>query len=552
MNCDAILLYRMEQQGEVSVGGYDYQFVETPPDILICKICYFTSREPCLSECCGHTFCKSCIDHAQKATVFYPYLCPVCRSEEFKLIQNKQNARIIKDLFVFCSNKERGCEWEGELNTINQHLEGNGGCPYEDVACPNKCDKFVQRKCLNDHLENECPRRKVNCQYCQITDELQYIEGIHMERCLRLPLPCPNDCGVCEIPREDVDDHREVCPLEQVVCPYKCEGFLQRHSLQNHIENECPRRIVSCQYCQFIGEQQFINGQHTELCPKFPLTCPNKCEVDILREDMESHKKKCPLEMVKCRYQSVGCKTVIARKDLMKHNQEKMEEHLAYSMDELLSTRDKLATARQQLITYTQQASAAQTNLLDKLNAVELQSQQSNSVLQERIRKMQVQMKWSFSIGSRPRYYKNDHIFPVVIRVSEFASKRSDAEDWFSRCFFTHGRGYKIQLNVIPAGWDNCEGSCLSVFLFLVRGPYDHKLQWPMRKTIQVKLLNQLSDQYHCSHHYTTNANRCFGDASRIIWEYPRFISNDMLYGATTTHCQFLFNDSICFEVDEV
>ena len=110
----------MDKQAEVTDGGYDYQFVETPPDILICKICHFPSREPCPSEYCGHTFYKLCIDHVKKATVLYPCLCPVCRSKQFTVFCNKQNERVIKSLHVYCSNKKavNGKENSTKLMTI--------------------------------------------------------------------------------------------------------------------------------------------------------------------------------------------------------------------------------------------------------------------------------------------------------------------------------------------------------------------------------------------------------------------------------------------------
>ena len=147
----------------------------------------------------------------------------MCRSEEFKLIRNKQNERVIKSLYVYCIYKAEGCEWQGEINDINGHLEHDDGCLYEKVACPNNCDKFLQRKSLNDHLENECPHRKVSCYYCLITDEFKCFDDSHMEKCPRYPLPCPNNCGISDVPCDGVDDHREVCPVEKVGSPNDCE-----------------------------------------------------------------------------------------------------------------------------------------------------------------------------------------------------------------------------------------------------------------------------------------------------------------------------------------
>ena len=70
------------------IGGYDYEFVDTPADRVICNICHLPSRDPYLSECCGHLFCKSCLDNVKKASTITND-CPVCRDEEFTTFRNK-------------------------------------------------------------------------------------------------------------------------------------------------------------------------------------------------------------------------------------------------------------------------------------------------------------------------------------------------------------------------------------------------------------------------------------------------------------------------------
>ena len=543
------LIFRMEKQAEVSTGGYDYQFVETLPDMLICKICHFPSREPCLSECCGHTFCKSCIDHAKNAVFLYPFLCPVCRSDEFKLIRNKQNERVIKSLHVYCTNKERGCEWQGEINDINGHLESIDGCPFEEVTCSNKCDKLLQRKYVNDHLKNECPRRKADCQYCHITDELQFIKGSHIDKCPKFPLSCPNDCGISDIPREDMSDHRKRCPLEEVECPnVECLGSIQRQYLQNHIENECQFRKITCLYCQIVDKQHYIEGLHIKLCPKFPSVCPNKCEAEaILREDMKTHKMECPLEMIQCRYHNVGCKTMLARKDLPQHNQEKMEEHLSFTMSELVSTKDKLASTEQELAStkwqLTTSTDKALSKLQEKIEAIEIQSQM-------RLQKIIDQVQWGFHINTMASNSCNQ-ILPVIIKVSEFDRKKRNDDDWYSHTFFTHENGYEIKLNVVPAGWDDCKGTHISVCLFIEEGPNDHLLNWPMKKRFEVKLLNQISDSKHHSQAYTISVKRKATKGNDSIWYADKFISYDLFYDPRGD-CKFLVNDTVFFEVSEI
>ena len=124
-------------------GGYEYHFVATPPDWLMCNICHYPSRDPYLSGCCGHTFCKSCLEGAKKATTISD-ACPICRNEEFVTIPHKQADRTVRSLHVFCTNKEKGCEWQGEVNNIVSHVTNSDGCQFEEVICTNGCGMCVQ------------------------------------------------------------------------------------------------------------------------------------------------------------------------------------------------------------------------------------------------------------------------------------------------------------------------------------------------------------------------------------------------------------------------
>ena len=281
------------------VGGYEYQFVDTPLNMFVCKICQYPSREPHLSGCCGHTFCNSCLKAAKRSTI--SQACPICRDEEFFIMPHKQADRAIRSLHVFCTNKENGCEWQGEVNDIVNHLGNSDGCQFEDETCSNDCGKCLQRQYMTGHVEDECVRRKVDCQYCHITGEHQFIEGEHKEQCPKFPIACPNKCEADNIPHEDIDEHRKVCPLEEVTCPNDCEMTLQRQYLTTHVKMECRRLKVDCQYCHITGERQFIEGEHKEQCPKFPIACPNNCEVSsVPRDDVEEHMKMCPLELIQC------------------------------------------------------------------------------------------------------------------------------------------------------------------------------------------------------------------------------------------------------------
>ena len=117
--------------------------------MFVCKICRSPSRDPQLSMCCGHTFCKSCLDNAREAIAIIPQwghhrvaicnICPVCRTEDFITVPKKLICREVMGLHIFCTNKDKGCPWQGEINSISSHLKNDSGFQFETVECFNAC-----------------------------------------------------------------------------------------------------------------------------------------------------------------------------------------------------------------------------------------------------------------------------------------------------------------------------------------------------------------------------------------------------------------------------
>ncbi|XP_065916908.1 paramyosin-like [Dysidea avara] len=410
-------------------GGYEYHFVTTPADWLMCNICHYPSRDPYLSGCCGHTFCKSCLEGAKKATTISD-ACPICRDEEFATMPNKQADRTVRSLHVFCTNKEKGCEWQGEVNNIVSHVTNSDGCQFEDVICSNGCGMCVQRQYLSSHVEDECVCRMVDCQYCHVTGENRFIKGEHKDQCPKFPIACPNKCEADNIPREDIDEHRKICPLEEVTCPNDCGMTLQRQYIHTHIKMECPRLKIECQHCHITGEQQFIEGEHKEQCPKFPIACPNKCEVgSVPRDDVEEHKKMCPLELIQCEYHVVGCEERMARKDQKKHNKEKMEEHLSFAIHrltkaqhDLTSSQVEVANSREELIAKTTQIGKDLATTKQQLTSTQIDTVKAIDRLIQRLQQTERDLATKQELTTRQlEKYKDD--FTVKAEQVEKESK---------------------------------------------------------------------------------------------------------------------------------
>ena len=64
----------------------------------------------------------------------------------------------ILNIMVKCPNKERGCQWQGNLGDPENHTSVN--CDYATVKCYNiGCRVKVERTQLVNHMQNKCLQR---------------------------------------------------------------------------------------------------------------------------------------------------------------------------------------------------------------------------------------------------------------------------------------------------------------------------------------------------------------------------------------------------------
>ena len=446
----------MEKASHSSDGGYDYQFVYTPLDRVVCVICHLPGRDPHMTECCGHVFCKSCLDNA-KATQYAS--CSMCKDVQFNAFCNKQINREVQSLHVYCTNKVNGCEWEGEIRDISNHLDG---CQFEEVECPNGCEELIQRQCLPNHIEYECTHREVNCQYCHSKVKLLFADGTHLEECPKLPLPCPNGCGKVEM---------------------------------------------------------------------------------ILREDMEVHRKECLLEVIECEYHGVGCDMRMARKRQREHDKENIEKHLRMTKAELTSSKDVLASTKSEL-EFRVSNLEMMIKMLTGSGSFDLRAVCSDPSL------VASQAKWSMQLAAvETRLLLEDQTCPVIMKFTDLQANNCY---YWNRHFFSHERGYRMEISVGPY----LDDGYVSVFLYVAKGPYDENLRWPLRGKFQISLLNQVTDDEHVTVTMTYDDDTPDSCASRIEDDDDERDSMDSdlfkdLHKATPT-CAYVKNDCILMRVCKI
>ena len=142
---------RKSATGDLPSGGYDCDFVETPPKSLECIMCMLPFREPHVLSCCGLKACESCLVRLKAEK----HPCPKCR-QKFVTMLEKEVQRAVLDLRVYCSRKKEGCEWTGEVRDLETHTRSECGCLM--TACRYNCGGRFQRRVIEKHEIEECPR----------------------------------------------------------------------------------------------------------------------------------------------------------------------------------------------------------------------------------------------------------------------------------------------------------------------------------------------------------------------------------------------------------
>ena len=187
--------------GGTSKGGYDYEFVTPPDKSLECPVCLLTLRDPHMISCCGNEFCQRCIERVQRDGK----PCPLCNDPNFTTFLNKKLVREVNALVVRCPQKEQGCEWEGELGQLQSHLNSgagvsaSNGCGFVVVECAYQCGAHLQRRLLQEHEMEICPKRPIEMQVAslmrkfeaitaefktenqQLRQELEKVQKVHKE-----------------------------------------------------------------------------------------------------------------------------------------------------------------------------------------------------------------------------------------------------------------------------------------------------------------------------------------------------------------------------------
>ena len=156
----------------------------------------------------------------------------------------------------------------------------------------------------------------------------------------------------------ELDKHLDVCREFIIECKYDCGVIIKRCELNNHCNNECLNREVSCEHCRSMIMYKEFN-QHFKGCPEFPLLCPNNCATSWKRKQIDSHiETDCPNTVVECRYERFGCKQVVKRCEMEEHKKTNETKHLEMTTLLAMDKIEKLEEKNHQMLNIIEKQSA--------------------------------------------------------------------------------------------------------------------------------------------------------------------------------------------------
>ena len=484
----------MAAGGSERESGYQLnRFIGEVSDDLLCGICRLVAREPHSTNCCGEHFCKNCITQVLDASK----PCPSCSQTTFSAIfPDIRDQKRILALRIYCTMKDRGCEWVGKLEDLQAHLlVDSNDCQYVDIQCPNKCGESVPRHQLLSHLADSCLNRDHFCKYCNFSGSYRVVCYEHWPKCPHYPVQCPNGCSVGTVERGDLEDHMKVCLLQEVSCDLCKETFLCEDE-DRHMEQNTHKHLL------------LVSAMSQRMFQEF------EQKLQEQREEKEREIQQMLDENKKKREEPV----TQAREEFDQKLQEQREEN-EREMKRMQQMLDESEQKREEQLTRARKERDDQIRALEEKREQEIKALRENSdramkslkdEKDKQIREIQTELEnltYQLQVqgivqGTVRSPVQLQHVPyrsspPVCFTVRNFNKLKTDNQQWTSPDLYTHEGGHMIRFTVHPNGAAN--HITVTVSLHAKPGELDQHVEGsnPVKATITLQLLNQYRDRGH-------------------------------------------------------
>ena len=228
-----------------------------------------------------------------------------------------------------------------------------------------------------------------------------------------------------------------------------------------------------------------------------------------LNSDPPSDKslKGCPFTVISCPLNCTGCEGEMPRKDLKTHVNDKLVSLIISQTIQIREYQQENHSLKVQLQLVERHMAELEVKVRD-IN-------ETNQQLKEEVKQWMMNQP-VLPYPGQPSLVQHDAFLTGTYKpiggeliMTDFEEYKKENEPWYSAHFYTHPQGYKMCLHVKV---NDCNGTHVTVYVFMMRGEFDDQLKWPFRGVITIQLLNQDRDEGH----FTATAV-CHDGTSKLI-----------------------------------
>lgn len=228
---------------------HSYDFCEEPPRDIYCPVKLDVMLRPCQTRCCGNHLSFSAARRLKRMRK----RCPLCKKTPLRYVEDKYFKRVVLGKKVYCSRKNLGCEWTGEIRELGRHSSEESGpgerCGFAKVSCRFNCGLSLLRRDMAGHERDHCFKRPFTCLYCSHEGTYETVTEKHWPKCQKYPLLCPNRCSDGSIERRRLKRHlNQDCPEEEIKCEFShagCQARMKRCRLSHHMDESVQQHLRS-------------------------------------------------------------------------------------------------------------------------------------------------------------------------------------------------------------------------------------------------------------------------------------------------------------------
>ena len=450
----------------------------------------------------------------------------------------------------------------------------------KDFDCP-VCFQFVWNPfltaCCGNHFCDACvkfTKEKSNqCPFCNEKPIIGIIDKKFQRQINELQVYCLHKRHGCswvgelgKLPKHLEQDKTDGdCKFVQLSCSLLCGKTIFRCELEEHLTMECPLRACVCEYCSFSSTYEDVATKHYSDCPSYPIVCPNLCSKEKLkRSSLDRHLLDCPDEIVLCSFNEMGCEERMKRRCLQEHIEANVMQHQLMICNAFKNVKKENESLKDDIKILKQSNEELQKNNATLKSAQgRIDHSTIGFVLKMDEEVTKHQWKEYFSSLAMVSTNTPNPVCPVIIKWPDYSEVKQVAKDaksskyYYTRPFYTHHNGYKMQLRVYPYGKINSRKN-ITMYCYIMQGENDDYLKWPYKGTVAITLFNQLDDDQHV----TRSLHLGYSVEHADIVQKPEFdaIRNDSGWGfskfislseveSSTAHTQYLMNDTLYLKI---